>query len=184
MRGASLLACGMMVLTAPVHAKEPTKEIRWAQCLWESVPKSAANWLAMPDEKTEFGATTRTPRELLEYRLQAACFDKLTPQGKKFPIDFAPKKVRAALELSKPASVGPDAIDPKAYQCTRYFRDDAELKNPAALKWGFGEFETGHAFASVSYVFATKGGGGVGLPETGGVYKCKWIKEDGSLVDA
>jgi hypothetical protein len=173
-----------MVVAAPVYAKEPSKEFRWAQCLWENVPQSAANWLAMPDAKTEWGSTTKSPKELLEYRLQAACFDKLIPQSKKFAIDFSPKKVRAALGASKPTSIGHDLVDPKAFQCRRFFKNDVEMQTPAAFKWGFGDFESGHAFASVSYVFAAQGGGGVGLPDAGGLYKCQWIKEDGTLIDA
>ncbi|MES2493633.1 MAG: hypothetical protein V4579_10185 [Pseudomonadota bacterium] len=178
------LVGGLIFAAHPVHAKEPSKEELWAQCLWHAVPRSAANWLGMADIKSDFGSTNKSPKELLEFRLQAACFDKLKPAGKKFPIGFFPKKVRAALESSRPTSIGQDTTDPKAFQCVRFFTRDVEMKTPAAFKWGFGDFDKGHAFARVSYVFAAQGGGGVGLPETGGLYKCHWIKEDGTLTNA
>lgn len=58
------------------------------------------------------------------------------------------------------------------------------MKNPAAYKWGFGDFETGPAFASLTFFFAAKGGGAVGLPEAGGLRKCQWISSEGTLTDA
>ena len=183
-----VLSLGILALaigfTSSVAAKDPKKEEQWAQCLWQTVPRSAANWLAMSNESSDRDAKEKTASELLEYRLQAACFDKLKPVGKKYPIGFSSGKVRAALASAKPTAIGDDIVDPKAFKCVRYFLSDTELKNPAAFKWGFGDFDTGHAFASMSYIYAAAGGGGVGLPDTGGLYKCQWINSDGTLTDA
>jgi hypothetical protein len=179
--GVLLLLSG---LSSSAEAKGSKKEDQWAQCLWETVPQSSANWLDMPNkDKAKFGPV-QSPRTLLEYRLQAACFERLKLVGKSYPIGFSSEKVRRSLELSRPNSVGVDTFDPKAFQCERFFTNDTDMKNPAAYKWGFGDFDSGPVFASISYIFAAEKGGGLGLPETGGLHKCHWINSDGTLTDA
>jgi len=156
----------------------------WAACIWSKTPKSASNWLAMPEPGRRLGIDKPTPDFLLKFRVQAACHEDMTPAGKKQPPSLESKKVRAILAKTKPSTIGSDVVDPKAFQCTRYFLNDKEMKNPAEYKWGFGDLDTGKIFSSIQYFFAAQGGGSVGLPETGGLRKCQWINDDGSLTDA
>jgi hypothetical protein len=176
------LLAAILVSTSPALAGK--KDDAWAQCLWEKAPLSAANWLAMPIAERWPGPNGASPAALLEFRLRAACHTQLTPPGKRYPPSLMAKAVRASLERIRPSVVGTNEIDPRAYQCTRYFLNDTELKTPAAYAWGFGDFDSGTKFSSMSFTFAAKGGGGVGLPETGGLRKCQVIKSDGSLADA
>jgi hypothetical protein len=155
----------------------------WARCLWEQVPTSAANWLKMPAPKSDYGLAAVPPEYVLQFRLQAACFDRLTPSGKSRPPGFNAKAVRAALERQQPMAVEPDRIDPKAWRCTRYFENDTDRKIPAGYEWGFGT-DTGKAqFFSIRFYFAAKGGS-VGLPDRGGLRICSFIEADGTFQDA
>jgi hypothetical protein len=160
------------------------KDDAWAACIWSKTPKSAANWLLMPEPERRLGIGKPKPEYLLGFRVEAACHDDMTPAGEKGPPSFNTKNIRASLAKSKPSSIGPDISDPRAFQCTRYFLNDQEMKNPAEYKWGFGDPAKGKIFTSIQYFFAAQGGGSVGLPETGGLRKCQWINDDGSLTDA
>ena len=167
---------------APAYAGK--SDDAWAKCLWETVPSSTNNWLAMPLPKRDYGLAQPPAEYVLQYRLQGACHEKLIPTGKKSPPSFNAKSIRLALEKMKPLGVRSDLIDPKAFRCTRYFLNDTEFKNPAAYSWGFGEGSNEHIVSSITYFFAAQGGGSVGLPNSGGLKKCQWIKEDGTFIDA
>jgi hypothetical protein len=157
----------------------------WARCIWEQVPTSAANWLKMPAPKSDYGLAAVPPEYALQFRLQAACFDRLTPSGKSHPPDFNAKAVRSALATLQPMAVEPDKIDPKAWRCTRYFENDTAMKTPAGYDWGYGDDMSKARFYSITYFFAgTKGGTPVGLPTTGGLRKCQFILADGTFKDA
>ena len=176
-----VLALGLGTLSAPAQAGK--KDDAWAKCLWENAPQSAANWLAMTEPKDRYSINGMSAYELLEFRLRAACHVQLTPAGKRFPPGLNRKAVRASLIATRPTEIAADKVEPDAYQCTRYFLNDTEMKTPAAFHWGFGDFDSGVSFSSMSFQFAAAGGGGVGLPETGGLRKCLIIQADGSLIE-
>ena len=171
-----------LVLATPALAGKT--DDGWAQCLWANAPETSANWLAMTPTKDRFGLGNPPPEMLLQYRLQAACHTALTPDGKRGPPSFNAKRVRRSLEESRPATVGTEAVDPRAYQCTRYFLNDTEMKTPAEYRWGVGDPGAGVTFSRVQYFFAGSGNSQVGLPETGGLERCQFIQSDGTLVDA
>jgi hypothetical protein len=172
------------VVVAPSPAVAGKSDDAWAGCLWEQVPTSAANWLKLPAPKRDYGLSDVPPEYVLQFRLQAACFDTMTPAGKTRPPSFNAKAVRKSLELIKPAAISEDKSDPKAYRCSRYFLNDTELKTPAGFDWGFGDDTSKAQFMSISYFFAAEKGGAVGLPDQGGIRKCSYINSDGSFEDA
>jgi len=161
----------------------------WAKCIWEQVPTSASNWLKMPAVKDPYrvnvpSARTEVPPEyVLQFRLQAACFGVMTAPGDIAPRKFNANAVRRALEASRPAGIGPDKVDPKAYRCTRYFLNDTEMKNPAGYDWGFGSDTSKAQFFSMMLMFAADRGS-VMLPREGGLRKCAFIQADGTFADA
>ncbi len=155
----------------------------WAKCIWEQVPESASNWLKMPAPKQSYGLADAPPEYVLQFRLQAACYDRMIPAGKKSPPRFGAKAVRAALEAQRPSSPGTDKVDPKAYRCTRYFLNDTEMKNPAGFDWGFGTDTSKAQFFAMTFLYSAKGGY-TGLPTKGGLRKCAFIKADGTFADA
>jgi len=157
----------------------------WARCIWEQVPRSAANWLRMPVPKSDYGLAAVPPEYVLQFRLQAACLDRLTPPGKSRPASFNAKAVRASLETLQPMAVEPDRIDPKAWRCTLYFENDTEMKSPAGYDWGFGEDRSKPRFFSITFLFASRvASSPVGLSRAGGLRKCQSILADGTFADA
>lgn len=179
--GALLLTLSCLLFSPQAFAGK--NDDLWAQCIWDKVPTSAANWLSLPFDKNE-NASKPSRSTLLSYRLRAACHKQMIPEGKDYPTRFNTKAVRASLERIKPAEIGPDKIDPRAYQCVRFFLNDTEMKNPAAYDWAFGDFDKGTSIMSVYYQFAAEGGGAVGLTKNGGLKKCSFISDNGSLIDA
>ncbi|MDJ0642058.1 MAG: hypothetical protein QNJ15_04510 [Erythrobacter sp.] len=165
---------------AATPASAGKKDDAWAACIWETVPASAANWVEMPMPERRQGIGEIKPEFALKYRLQAACFEKLTKEGKKRPHGFNDKKVRKALIAMKPDNPGEDTIEPLAYVCRRYFRNDTEFERPAGYRWGFGPDTSQAQFFSLSFVFA---GGGGSLGEHGGISRCDLILADGSLLE-
>jgi hypothetical protein len=156
----------------------------WAACIWEQVPASASNWLKMPVPKRGYGLAEVPPEYVLQFRLQAACYERLTPPGKERPPAFSAKAVRKALLASRPAgAAATDKVDPLAYRCVRYFVNDAQMKTPGGYEWGFGTDTTKAQFFSMTFLFAAKGGS-VGLPQQGGLRKCSYIQADGTFRDA
>jgi hypothetical protein len=115
--------------------------------------------------------------------LQAACYERMIPAGKKAPARFNPKAVRTALEARRPPSPGPDVVDPRAYRCARYFLNDTEMKNKAGFDWGFGSDTSRAQFFSMMFLYEAKGGS-VSLPSQGGLRKCAFIQADGTFADA
>jgi hypothetical protein len=168
--------------TSPAYAGK--NDVAWAKCLWEKVPTSAGNWIVMPLPPKWQSPGEVQPEFALQNRLEASCRDALIPTGKKSAPSFNGKNVRAALIASKPKLIGPDVVDPKAYLCRRYFLNDVDMKNPAGFRWGYGSDTSKAQFGSMSLIFAAKGGGSVGLPESGGLEKCSWIQSDGSMTNA
>lgn len=176
-----LVAGGLATLSAPALAGK--KDDAWAKCLWENASQSAANWLAMAEPKQRYSIDGMSAYELLEFRLRAACHAQLTPPGKRFPPGLNRKAVRASLIATRPTEIVADKAEPGAYQCKRFFLNDTDMKTPAAFQWGFGDFDSGVKFSSMSFQFASTTGA-VGLPETGGLRKCQIIQNDGSLIDS
>lgn len=156
----------------------------WAQCLWSKVPTSTSNWLAMPAPKRNYGLSDPPREYVLQYRLQAACYAALTGSGKSRPASFNAGAVRKSLLKTRPATIGADVVDPRAFRCTRYFLNDTDRKNPGGSDWGFGEDTSQAQFFSVVYSFAAQGGGVVGLPNEGGQRVCAYIQPDGSFQAA
>jgi hypothetical protein len=161
----------------------------WAKCIWEQVPTSASNWLKMPVPYDPYRGvevpTERTfapPEYNLQFRLQAACFGAMTAPGDVRPRRFNAKAVRRSLEASRPASLGPDKVDPKAYRCTRYFLNDTEMKHPAGYDWGFGPDTDKAQLFSMMLIFPAKDRS-VALPPQGGLRKCAFILADGRFAD-
>lgn len=185
-----LAALGLAVALPESPAFAGKNDDAWAKCIWEQVPTSASNWLNMPVPKDPYGgvevpsARTHVPPEyILQFRLQAACFGPMTAPGDVRPRRFNAKAVRRSLEASRPAGVGPDKVDPKAYRCTRYFLNDTERKNPAGYDWGFGSDTSKAQFFSMMFMFAAERGS-VLLPSQGGLRKCAFIQADGTFDDA
>jgi hypothetical protein len=156
----------------------------WAACVWEKVPASASNWLKMPVPKRSYGLGEVPPEYVLQFRLQAACYEQMTPAGKERPPSFNAKAVRKSLEKLRLAAVTEDKLDPKAFRCTRYFLNDTDQKSPAGFDWGFGTDTSKAQFFSIQYFFGAQGGGAVGLPGKGGLRKCAFIQSDGTFIDA
>lgn len=175
-------AASLVIGSTPAIAGK--KDDAWAKCLWEHVPTSANNWIGMSLPKSRSAMGDPKPEYALQFRLQAACYEKLTKEGKSRPSRFNAKKVRKALIATKPQEVLEDTLDPKAYRCMRFFLNDKEMKTPAAYRWGFGEDTSQAQFFSVSYFYAAQGGGSVGLPESGGLEKCQFINADGTFTNA
>lgn len=178
-----LAAAGLMALLPASPALAGKNDDAWAACIWEQVPTSASNWLKMPVPKSHYGLAEVPPEYVLQFRLQAACYERLTPPGKQRPPGFSAKAVRKALEARRPTAPGADRVDPKAYRCTRYFLNDTDMKTPAGFDWGFGEDTSKTQFFSMTFFFAAKGGS-VGLPKQGGLRKCAFILADGTFADA
>ena len=109
MKGKLVLAAAAMLLldpwSPPVAAK--VADSAWARCVWESDPKGAGAWLAMP---VPAWSTLVTAREsLLGYRLAALCDD--TAAEPKKPNRMPPFKAMAsALRKAKPKGTLPDAV--------------------------------------------------------------------------
>ena len=185
MRALLYPALAMIVTTgAATSAIAGKNDVAWAACLWSTVPKSTANWLEMPLTERQDGPTQPAADQLLQYRLMSACHAKLTPNGKKSPPRYSVKALRIELLKNRPAHVGEDTVDPRAFQCVRYFKSDTDMKAPEEFSWGYGDTKSGHIFASAQYIYAATGvDEGIVLPVTG-LRKCQWIKDDGSLSDA
>ncbi|MEO0461945.1 MAG: hypothetical protein AAF127_02370 [Pseudomonadota bacterium] len=92
------------------------KDDAWAACLWQMVPTTANKWLNTAPVKGRFMEADNLDANL-QLRLQAACKEALTPEGKDKPPSFKPKKVRAALEAQRPSVVGPDTFEPETFHC-------------------------------------------------------------------
>ncbi|MEQ1549681.1 hypothetical protein [Sphingorhabdus sp.] len=178
-----ILALVILFVSAPAFAGK--KDDAWAQCLWKNVPTTTANWLVTkpPVEKARFDAPEST-EEMLVYRLRAACERELTPAGKKWPPSLNTKKVKIALEASKPADILPDTVEPKAFRCDYYFENDHEMKTRARFEWGYEESVGRQIWTTTDYGFAGANGGAVYLTKGAGIKKCFIVQSDGSLADA
>lgn len=181
MRTMMLVALGLgMAAPTPAHAGK--KDNAWAQCLWQRVPTSTAAWLATSPARNLMLVSEPSPAETLEYRLQAACRGVLTPAGKQRPASFNAKAVRRSLEGSRPASLGPDTIEPGAYRCDLHFENDTEMKNRAGTDWGFRQDGKNVSISSVRFMFAGQGNTAVGLKDGAGLRRCGTIQSDGSIL--
>ena len=172
----------LLVAATPAHAGK--KDVAWASCLWEQVPTTTNNWLAMPPIKGAYDKLPTPPDYAIEWRLQAACFDILKPANKKWPPSFYGKDVRAALLAIKPASIGPDKVDPTGFRCDLYFENDLELKTRAGFDWGVNSKGGEVVFLKIRYGFAGAKKTVVQLTEGGGIRKCLRVLADGSMTDA
>jgi hypothetical protein len=109
MKGQFLLAAAAILLLDPWSPPATAKvaDAAWARCIWDSDPRGAAAWLAMP---VPAWSTLVTAREsLLGYRLAALCDD--TRADPKKPNRMPPFKAMAsALKKAKPKGALPDAV--------------------------------------------------------------------------
>ena len=180
-----LLAAFGSLLLGSTPAWAGKKDDAWAKCLWEQVPTTSANWLAMaPGGDEKYNIDAETPERAIQYRLRAACERLLTPVGKKRAPSLMPKAVKAALLATRPESVGPDRIEPQAFRCDYYFENDAELKTRARFEWGFEDPAGRDIWTTTDFGFAGQGGGAVYLTKGAGIKKCFTVKNDGTLADA
>ena len=177
-----ILILAMMFVSMPVFAGK--KDDAWAQCLWKNVPTTTSSWLATKPvgEKARFDAP-ETADVTIVYRLRAACERELTPAGKKWPPSLNAKKVKIALEVSKPVVIEPDNVEPKAFRCDYYFEDDKELKTRARFEWGYEDNVGRQIWTNTDYGFAGAKGGAVYLTKGAGIKKCFIVQSDGSLAD-
>jgi hypothetical protein len=180
----SLLAFALAATFAAAPALAGKNDDAWAQCIWQQVPTSAANWIAMPAPKSSYGLEDPEPAYVLQFRLRAACQERLTPAGKRYPPGFSAKKVRAALITTRPAQVGADQVEPNAYRCDLYFENDTEMKRKAGSDWGYGNPDDKKNFFTMRYFFAGASGRTVGLQEGAGLRRCRIIQSDGTFADA
>jgi hypothetical protein len=172
----------ILALAAPAYAGK--KDTAWAACLWEQVPTTANNWLAMSPSESGF-ETLPTPSDYaLQWRLQAACYDILKPANKKWPPTFNAKSIRAALLAAKPATIRPDSADPTGFRCDLYFENDTELKNRAGFYWGVRAKQVEVVYLRMQYGFKTENGGVARLADGAGIRKCFRVLADGSLTNA
>jgi hypothetical protein len=176
----ALFAGGAAVASAPKVKKEEAV----AACLWEVAPVSTVNYLKLPAPQRHQGISGIAPEYALRRRLDAACLDALLDNGVSRPREVSERKLRAALEATRPAVVPTEERDPKAFVCTRFFENDTEMKNPAEFRWGYGDDFTKAQFETMSFIFAAKNGGGLGLAKDGGLSKCQFVQPDGSLKNA
>jgi hypothetical protein len=179
----TLLAAALAALVPASPAVAGKNDDAWAKCLWEQVPTSVANWLAMPPPKGGGDLNEPDPASLLQFRLLAACYERLTPPGKRRPPSFNAKKVRPLLVASRPAAIGPDQRVPDAYRCDHYFEDDTEMKTRAGSDWGYGDPRDRKILSSVRSLFAGTKGGSVALAEGAGLHRCRTIRSDGTFAD-
>lgn len=175
------LATATIAATPAVAGKN---DDAWAQCLWEKLPVSTSSWLALPVPKRDYGLGEPEPAFVLQYRLRAACYDRLIPAGKKWPPSFNSGAVRKALIATRPATLPTEEADPLAYRCDLFFENDPEMKTVTGTDWGYGASRDGKQLGSIRMFFAAKGGGSVGLTEGGGIRRCRFIQPDGSYKDA
>jgi hypothetical protein len=184
-----LLALSLSILAASLLPSAPAwagkKDDAWAKCLWEQVPTTSANWLAMsPQSAEKYSTGPETPDKAIVYRLRAACERLLTPPGKKWPPSMYAKNVRVVLAATRPAVIGQDKAAPKAIRCDYYFENDKELKTRARFEWGV-EDEAGRTiWTTTDFGFAGAGGGAVYLTKGAGIKKCFTVRDDGTLADA
>jgi hypothetical protein len=115
----------------------------WARCLWQEVPTSSANWLAMDAAGFPPGVGAPVPGELLKARLLGACSEALAPPGR--PRAGVPDwpELQRQLAARAPSTALADSSDPRAFVCELYFADDGRLADPAGHDWGYGDFNTG-----------------------------------------
>jgi len=180
MRYLYLFLCAVLAVSFSNTAHAGKKDEAWAKCIWENMPTSADNWIALPLPMRSQGISQIKPEVALQYRLRAACAKKLTAEGESRPLRFSSKKVRKSLIASKPEIIGDDKVEPMAFVCSRYFLNDTELKRPAAFHWGYGPDTSKVQFFKMSLIFSGQRGG-VGLPDEGGLKKCERVKNDGAL---
>ncbi|RXZ66034.1 hypothetical protein [Pelagerythrobacter rhizovicinus] len=180
----SLLILGVGIAMVATPSLAGKKEDAYAKCAWDEAPVSAANWLTLP-VPAKYPLPGNITREYaLKQRLDAACLDRLIAEGISRPRALSAKKLRAALEQTRPAELVLEEEDPKAFVCFRYFENDTAMKNPAAVRWGYGRDMSKSQFGTTTSIFAEESGGGVSLSEDGGLEKCQFVRSDGSLVDA
>lgn len=136
----------------------------WAQCIWDNVPRSAANWLAMPELRRSYGLQEVPPEYVLQFRLQAACHSQLTLAGRSAPPSFNSRAVRRSLARMRPQIISDDRLDPRAYRCTRFFLNDEQMERPAGYDWGFGGDTEQAQFSRITFFFAAQGRRASGFP--------------------
>ncbi|HYI39368.1 MAG TPA: hypothetical protein VE053_03515 [Allosphingosinicella sp.] len=145
---------------AAAEAVQPSVEA-WAACAWREVPVTAQNWV---DDQKGKRVTTKpsqnplaTPSDVLNLRLSAACPNLLPKHLSQSIFSSAKNIMRSALEKAKPATLGREKPNIKAFFC-EYYMD-------------------GQLALTVSSFEKSKGLDGV-KP------KCFRAQSDGGLIDA
>jgi hypothetical protein len=156
---------------------EPTPQ-QWARCLWQEVPESSSNWLAMGSPELNVGAGPPVPAELLKARLLGACAEMLAPVGQPRAQAPAWTDVSAMLAGTRPEVIAQDASDPRAFVCEVYFANDPGLGRVAAYDWGFGDFNTGWIIGRRS-LYRASDHYGQKLTAANSVRFCRLIGPDG-----
>jgi hypothetical protein len=116
----SLLAILAVVANPPAAA--PSAEA-WAECIWQTVPTSAANWLMMAVEP-EIPLSSSKYKQL-RYRLRSACWATFMPKPEKVgllqePEPFNQQLVREALIRTRPQAIGSDRPVKDAVLCQAF----------------------------------------------------------------
>ena len=168
-------AC-VSAFSTPSAAAAPKPEQSWAQCAWENVPSTAANWASIKDAWKIGLHADAEPKVNLMFRLRAACKERLaTSYGGTAPA-FDSKKVWRLLNKTMPDHIGADKFDPRAFYCASFLEAPSGKKMAVNYRWGYGEDTEKHQFTKMSFILP-------GNHKTTPM-QCWYIDNDGSLSDA
>ena len=108
-----------LLVTAAADPMPVAEADAWAQCIWQSVPTSAANWIEMSVE-SPVGYQSNSQFHRLKFRLRSACWDELRPEPSSSGLiaeRFEESLVREALIRTRPAQIVADRLDPQSWVC-------------------------------------------------------------------
>jgi hypothetical protein len=171
-----MLAATGFIAAAPAEAATvPFEAEAWSKCVWQRLPASAANFVAMPRLKkgSYYGDESAGFRLLM--RLQSACHTERPVPGSIDSDRELHRKLQTTLIAARPAAVGADVFDQPTYRCEVFFEDDSAMQRVAGVDWGFGEDRTKHQLRNSRQIFgqeftnadlAALLGNGKGLTET------------------
>ncbi|HEX8571355.1 MAG TPA: hypothetical protein VF759_01240 [Allosphingosinicella sp.] len=157
MKAKILAAAAAMLLLgpwSPPAAAAPFEAPAWAQCVWQRLPASAANFVALPRLKkgSYYGEESAGFRLLM--RLQSACHsERPVPDSGNFDRELH-RALQTAVIEARPSVVGADPVDHPAFRCEIFFEDDSAMQRVAGVDWGFGEDRTRHQLGSSRQIFA------------------------------
>jgi hypothetical protein len=173
---AAMAAALALAVEAPAQTgSAPFEAEAWAKCVWQRLPASASNFVAMPRLKkgSYYGEESDGFRLLM--RLSSACHGERPVPGSIDSDRELHRKLQTALTAARPAAVGADVFDQPTYRCEVFFEDDSAMQRVAGVDWGFGEDRTKRQLRNSRQVFgqevsaadlAALLGNGKGLTET------------------